>query len=114
MTNQQVAIAFSEAHNYQSASSFAAAMMDSSAFYNMEGVGPIPDWKLEEPLRRIWLVDSSPFPAFLDALDLTVKTCALRFCIPLHTVRDWFLDERTCPPFVRLMMAELTGYLDIR
>ncbi|WP_291235931.1 helix-turn-helix domain-containing protein [Frisingicoccus sp.] len=36
---------------------------------------------------------------------------AEKFCIPKRTVESWCMGERSCPDYVRLMMARLLGYL---
>ena len=50
-----------------------------------------------------------PFRDLLKAMDLTQTECCRRFEIPLRTVQHWANGDRECPPYVRLMMAELTG-----
>lgn len=39
---------------------------------------------------------------------------AEKFCIPKRTVESWCMGERSCPDYVRLMMARLLGYLEVR
>lgn len=34
------------------------------------------------------------------------------FCIPKRTVESWCMGDRTCPDYVRLMMARLFEYLN--
>lgn len=51
------------------------------------------------------------FRNLLRVMDLTQTGCSRRFCIPLRTVQGWTNDTRTCPIYIRLMMAELTGIL---
>jgi DNA-binding transcriptional regulator YiaG len=65
---------------------------------------------LIEPLRRIWRVHNVSFRDFLADLGLSQSACARRFCVPLRTVQGWALGERTCPRYVRMMMAQLMGY----
>lgn len=36
---------------------------------------------------------------------------AEKFCIPKRTIESWCMGERSCPDYVRLMLARLLGYL---
>lgn len=36
-----------------------------------------------------------------------------KFCIPKRTVESWCMGERSCPDYVRLMLARLLGYLEV-
>jgi len=49
------------------------------------------------------------FRDLLKEMHMTQTECSRRFEIPLRTVQHWALDERQCPLYVRLMMAELAG-----
>lgn len=57
-----------------------------------------------------------------DVANMTIKETVKRsgfsqagfaehFCIPKRTVESWCMGERSCPDYVRLMMARLLGYL---
>lgn len=57
-----------------------------------------------------------------DVANMTIKEMVKRsgfsqagfsehFCIPKRTVESWCMGERSCPDYVRLMMARLLGYL---
>lgn len=49
----------------------------------------------------------------LKAMRMTQSGCARRFRVPLRTLQGWALGERECPAYIRLMMAELTGLLEV-
>jgi len=49
----------------------------------------------------------------LKAMHLTQSGCARRFRVPLRTLQGWALGERDCPLCIRLMMAEITGLLEV-
>jgi len=55
-----------------------------------------------------------PFRDLLSAMGLNQANCARRFNIPLRTVQNWAGELRQAPPYVRLMMAEITGLLTSR
>ena len=70
-----------------------------------------------EQIARMWDVAVLPFRDLLSAIGMTQTKCSTRFCIPLRTVQHWCGkgdDARECALHVRLMIAELTGYLNIR
>lgn len=57
-----------------------------------------------------------------DVANMTIKEMVKRsgfsqagfaehFCIPKRTVESWCMGERSCPDYVRLMMARLLWYL---
>ena len=54
-----------------------------------------------------------PFRDLLAAMNLSQSECSRRFEIPLRTIQNWVSQApaayRECPPYVRLMMAELAG-----
>jgi len=54
-----------------------------------------------------------PFRDLLREMGLSQTACSRRFEIPLRTIQNWVSQApaayRECPPYVRLMMAELTG-----
>ena len=57
-------------------------------------------------------ITTLPFRDLLAALGLSQTECSRRFGIPLRTVQGWANETRHCPPYIRLMMAELTGIKD--
>ncbi len=112
MTNEQLTLAFSEACNYTDEDAFVSDLALSAAFLPPEDPDAQLDPALPEQLRRIWTVARAPFRELLGELGLTQSACSRRFAIPLRTVQGWTLGERACPPYVRLMLAQLVGYVD--
>lgn len=41
---------------------------------------------------------------------LTQAAFSTRFCLPLRTLQNW--EYRSCPPYIVLMLARLTGMAD--
>ena len=72
------------------------------------------DPDLWQQLRTLWEVAHLPFRDLLGRMGLKQIGCSTRFCIPLRTVQGWALGERECPSYVRLMMAEATGLVQLR
>lgn len=54
-------------------------------------------------------ITTVPFRDLLDAMHMTQTECCRRFEIPWRTMAHWAAGDRQCPPYVRLMMADLTG-----
>ena len=69
---------------------------------------------VQDQLRRLWHVAHDNFRTLLDAFGMTQTALSTHFCIPFRTVQSWALNERDCPPDLRLMMAEALGYVRLR
>ena len=54
-------------------------------------------------------ISGLPFRSLLKAMSMTQTQCSRRFDIPLRTIQHWASGDRDCPPYIKLMMAELTG-----
>lgn len=70
-----------------------------------------------EQIARLWDVARLPFRDLLAAIGLGQTACSVRFCIPLKTIQHWCGtggEARACTLYIRMMISELTGYLDIR
>lgn len=111
MTDKQLRFAYSEAANYTDPDAFASDILLSAMFLPPEDETANLDTAQLENLYHIWHVANDPFKVLLRSIGITQTRCAERFCIPLRTVQHWALGERACPSYVRLMMAELTGYM---
>ena len=111
MTSYQRNFAFSEAGNYKDIDAFVSDMLLSSEFLP-DDTSILPDTSLIEPLKTIWKVANLPFKDYLDLLKRTQTGFSRRFNIPARTVRGWALEERTCPPYLRLMAAEIDGLFE--
>ena len=110
MTDQQIALALAEAHNYADVDAYVSDLLLSSAFLP-EAADAAPDLSLAEDLRQLWTVSAAPFKELLALMGLNQSACSRRFGVPLRTVQGWALGERECPTYVRRMMAELTGLI---
>lgn len=111
MTHTQRSIAVQEAPNYSDPDAFVSDLLLSAAFLPPEDETAQPDMSLAPELRAIWVSTAAPFADFLSALGMRQTDFARRFYIPLRTVQGWKLGERECPAYVRLMTAELIGFI---
>lgn len=112
MTEKQIYRLFGEAANYADPEAFASDA--ALSLLDPEDPGQEIDMGLYAQLQVLWSVANDPFRRLLERMELNQSQCATRFCIPLRTVQDWAGGRRTSPPYVRLMMAEAVGLLDIR
>lgn len=112
MTESQITHAFSEAPNYQDPDAFISDLILSAAFVPPDDPEAIPDLTKAEPLRRIWQAANLPFKALLAELGHTQTGLSRRYGIPLRTVQGWAGETRTPPLWLRLMLADLAGWLD--
>lgn len=112
MTDKQIYTYLGEAAKYDDPDAFASDV--TLSILNPDDPAQDADMALFKQLRTLWHVACDPFRQFLDLLGLTQTQCSVRFCIPLRTVQSWAIGERISPHYIRLMMAELTGALNLR
>lgn len=112
MTDTQITHAFSEAPAYKDPDVFVSDLLLSSAFIDPDDPADEPDLTQIAPLRRIWQAANLPFKALLSELGLTQTGLSKRYGIPLRTVQGWAGETRTPPLWLRLMLADLAGWLD--
>ena len=112
MTETQRTHAFDEAPNYTDPDAYVSDLLLSSAFLDPDDPEQEPDLSQAEELRRIWSAACLPFGDLLRELGHTQTSLSRRCGIPLRTVQDWAGGRRTPPGWVRLMIAELTGYIE--
>lgn len=111
MNQKQYSICISKAQHYDDLDSYISALALSSIW------GDAPD--AEIPVARIDQLGSIYDAAHRSVTDiakaagLSQRKLADRFCIPIRTVEDWCAGKRTPPDYVRLMMQELLGLLQI-
>lgn len=112
MTDKTISSIYADAKGYIDPNAFASDV--SLSFLDPEDPTQEVDMVLYEQLKTLWRVVNDPFRELLSLIGLNQTQCSTRFCIPLRTVQSWALGERPCPSYVRLMMAELTGLLQLR
>ena len=112
MTDPQITHAFSEAPAYKDPDAFISDLLLSAAFVNPDDPDALPAIDQIDPLRRIWQASTLPFKSLLSELGLTQTGLSKRYGIPLRTVQGWAGETRTPPPWLRLMLADLSGWLE--
>lgn len=112
MTDKRIYQLFGETANYADPDAFASDA--ALSLLDPDNPDQTVDMDIFEQLRTLWHVARDPFRTLLDGMGMTQTQCSCRFCIPLRTVQDWAGERRTPPLYVRLMMAEAIGLLDMR
>lgn len=112
MTDKQFATYYGEAINYTDPAAYASDV--ALSLLDPDNPEQEVDPDIVAQLTALWHVANDHFREFLSLLGLNQSQCARRFCIPLRTVQHWAGDDRACPPYIRLMMAELVGLVDLR
>lgn len=111
-TPEQLRVCMSESVAYEEAEVYASDIALSSAFLP-EYETAAPDAELYTALISLWRIFRAPFRDFLRMLGMSQAQMSKRFCIPLRTVQDWAGERRSCAPYIRLMMAEIVGILNV-
>ena len=116
LTDKQINTYIEETAAYTSREAFASDVSISA--YDAAGLTDDIDPEFVEQVARLWDVIRLPFRDLLAAFGIGQTACARRFCIGVKTVQRWCSASdsyvRECAPYIRLMMAELLGYLNIR
>lgn len=58
-------------------------------------------------LRKVWMAVNAPFRDFLAVFGVKQIQLSQRFGIPIRTIQGWSGERRSCPIYVREMMATL-------
>jgi hypothetical protein len=95
MTHDQITGAVRIAPQYDSPDAFCSSML------------PLMDATQANDLRKIWIAVAAPFRDFLAKFGLTQAELSRKFSIPLRTIQDWAGERRSCPIYLRKMMATL-------
>ncbi len=112
MTDKQIYTYYGEAAHYTDPDAYASDV--ACSLLDPDDPDQEPDAALFDQLRTLWHVANDPFKGLLRRMGLSQTQCAVRFCIPLRTIQDWAGERRGCASYLRLMMAEATGVVDLQ
>lgn len=112
MTDKQIYDYFGEAANYADPAAYASDV--ALSLLDPEDSGQEVDAATVGQLISLWHVANDPFRDLLASMGLNQTQCSIRFCIPRRTIQQWAEGLRSCSPYIRLMMAEATGVVQIR
>lgn len=92
---------------------FSAALSSSNrdAFVSVWGDAPdagIPADRIDL-LARLWDAAHLTIRDIRQHTGLSQAAFATRYCIPTRTLEDWERGARSCPDYLRLLLAQVTG-----
>lgn len=96
---------------------FIAECATSSAF-DPDPDGPAPDYDaIVRWLHDVWTAAHISVREIRQRTGLSQAAFAARLCIPKRTLENWEASSstaaRSCSPYVRLMLAQLAGVVDL-
>ena len=110
MTDKQFNTAFSDALTAPDRDAFVSDWALSTIFTGAEEA-PV-DPALAEELGEVWDVAHLSVADIRAATGLSQRAFAERHCIPRRSLENWETagtQARSCPAYVRLLLAEVTG-----
>ena len=109
MTDKQFYDLFSDALSGGSTSreAFVSDWVCSSIWGGPEGADLPQD--LADEIARVWDVAHMTIRDIRQHTGLSQAKFALHFCIPRRSVEDWEAGARTCPDYLRLLLAQAVG-----
>lgn len=57
-------------------------------------------------LENIWALARMPFTELVNTTGLTQTSFARAVGIPLRTIQNWCIEQRSCPVYIRFLLAE--------
>lgn len=102
---------FGEAMKYDDEDMFVAEWSTSSEFIDEEG-NLRDDWdddKLVDYLREVYTASHISVKEIRERVGLTQAALSEATCIPKRSIENWETGKRDCPPYVRLMLAQIAG-----
>ena len=112
MTDRLFSAIFSDALAASDRDAFVSDWALSSAWGDAEDA-EIPQDRIEV-LGSIWDAAHLSIKDIRAAAGLSRPAFAEHLLIPYRTVQDWELGNRTCPDYLRLLLAEHFGLIHIR
>lgn len=107
----QYRAAVSEAANYTDRDAYISDLSLSTIWGDPEDAD-IPAGRIEK-LGQIWDAFHRTVKEIAADADMSCRKLAERFCVPYRTMEDWSAGKSTCPIYVRLMMQERLGLIDV-
>lgn len=111
MTIKQYHTAVSEAANYSDRDAYISDLALSTIWEDGEGDNA-PAGRLDD-LGQIWDACHRTVKEIAAVAGLSQRKLAERFCIPYRTVEDWCTERRECSLYIRLMVQQCLGILDV-
>lgn len=110
MKINQYGIAVSETVNYTDKDAYVSDLALSSIWSNAEDADR--EARLED-LGKIWDATHRTVKQIAKDAGVSQRKLAERFCIPYRTMENWCSGGRECNLYIRLIMQECLGLLDV-
>lgn len=107
MTDKLFFSLYSAALSSSNRDAFVSAWSPSSVWGDASGAD-IPADRIDL-LARLWGAAHLTIRGIRQHTGLSQAAFATRYCIPTRTLEDWERGLRSCPDYLRLMLAEDTG-----
>lgn len=112
MTREQYSFAVTEAAEYTDLDTYLTDVAMSTVWGNAPDV-PIPQRQLDD-LTAIFAAVHRTTRDILDLTGLSQASFAKRYVIPRRTFQDWVLGVRACPLYLRLLLQQSEGLLQVK
>lgn len=112
MTQEQYYFAVTEAAEYPDLDAYLSDVAMSTVWGN-DPDAPIPQQQLDDLTAIFAAVHRTP-REILDLTGLSQASFAQRYVIPRRTFQDWLLGNRTCPLYLRLLVQQSLGLLQVK
>lgn len=108
MTDKQFFILWAEALTSSDRNAFVSDWSLSSIWEGAEG-GEIPTNRIAV-LEELWTVAHATVRDIRKHTGLTQAAFSIRYCIPKRSIENWESGSRSCPDYVRLLLAQVAGF----
>lgn len=112
MTKEQYYNAVTEAQAYTDLDSYLSDVAMSTEWGD-DPDAPIPQQRLDDLAAIFAAVHRTP-REILDLTGLSQASFAQRYVIPRRTFQDWLLGNRNCPLYLRLLLQQSEGLLQVK
>lgn len=112
MTKDQYYYAVTEAAEYPDLDAYLSDVAMSTEWGD-DPDAPIPQQRLDD-LTAIFIAVHRTTRDILDLSGLSQASFAQRYAIPRRTFQDWVLGVRTCPLYLRLLLQQSEGLLQVK
>lgn len=107
MTDKQFHTLWTEALASEDRAAYVSDWCLSSIWGDSEDTD-IPATRSEE-LSKLWDAAHLSVRSIRESTGLTQAAFARRFCLPQRTLENWEGGQRSCPDYVRLLLAQAAG-----
>ncbi|MCI6851301.1 MAG: hypothetical protein MR883_07285 [Clostridiales bacterium] len=111
MTDKQFYTCVSEVDSYQDRDAYISDMALSSMWED-DKTDEIPAERLDA-VSQIWDAAHRSVKQIAADAGMSQRKLAERFCIPYRTMENWGGGKNACPLYIRLMMQEILGLLQM-